>query len=261
MNTASTLADFQAELAGHLRAPRLRPRPHGLPQRPTRLYAELVGRNIGQLVAPCFPVSRAVLGARWDTLVRTFVREGRPQTPLFRDVPAAFVDWLLQGPAAARRLPPWLPALAHYEWAELAVDTHPADVPAPWSTHPSPGGPTHADLATGRPHTNPTALCLHYPWAVHRIGPEHRPRRPEPTWLLVYRDHRHAVRFEHLNAWSAQLFLELSEGRLSGDAACREVAADMGHADDPSWIQAGLDQLSPWRAQDILIGVHDEPHP
>lgn len=248
------LADFQAQLAAHLRAPRTQPRPTGLPARPTRLYAEMVARNIDALVWPCFPVSRALLGTRWATLVRAFVREGRPQTPLFREVPAALVDWLLQGPAIAARLPRWLPALMHYEWAELAADTHPAEVPMPDAAGPGP------DLIDGRPRTNPTALCLHYPWAVQRIGPDHRPRRPEATWLLVYRDHGHTVRFEALTAWSAQLFLKLAEGRLTGEAASQAAAADLGHAHDPSWIQAGLDQLAPWLAQDILIGVHDEPH-
>ena len=112
---------FQRDFAAHLRDPRRSARPQGLPVRRAGVYRELVFNNLCGVVDKCFPVCRAVLGeTRWRRLCRGFLRDGALHTPWFREIPQEFVRYLAASPVP--RLPRWLAELAHYEWAELAVD-------------------------------------------------------------------------------------------------------------------------------------------
>ena len=65
---------------------------------------------------------------RWRRLCRRFLRDGALHTPWFREIPQEFVRFLAALPAV--RLPRWLAELAHYEWAELAVDVMDAPLPS-----------------------------------------------------------------------------------------------------------------------------------
>lgn len=202
------------------------------------------------MLATCFPVAKAVLRSRWAPLVRAFVRESRCHSPLFRDVPEQFVAWLMQAaPAFARRrrLPPWLCELAHYEWVELALEVMPNTVPAGTAL------PASAEtLARQRFSPNPCALNLAYHWPVHRIGPAWRPRKPSPTFVLVYRDRDDRVRFMTLSAVSSRLLHWAGQEGMTGEQACRSVAEEMGLAATPSFIEEGLMQLRQWMDQGVI---------
>jgi hypothetical protein len=249
------LRAFQQTLGAHLRDPRRAPRPPGASARRVGLYGELVFNNLEGLLRPCFPVTHAVLGARWPRLVRQFCREGRCETPLFREVPGEFVRWLLATPDTDVRLPAWLRELAHHEWSELAVETAPFDEAPRWA-------PLHAAQDDERWHTqvprpNPALMNLHYQWPVHRIGPSLRPRRPSPTFMLVYRDREEAVRFAQLNAVSSRLLHIASASGLSARQACEAVAAELGQVGSPDLVAQGLAQLHTWRTHGVLWDSDD----
>ena len=194
---ALAFQDFQREFGRHLRDPHRAPRPAGLPARRVAAYNELLFNNICGFLDACFPVCRALLGeSRWRRLNRTFYRDWPLHTPWFREIPREFVRYLADAEIATAR-PRWLAELAHYEWAELAVDI--MDVPLP--EHDPTG-----DLMLGRPVLNPARLDLSYAWPVHCIGTDYRPRRPQATQLVVYRDADLAVQFTEINPVTGQAY-------------------------------------------------------
>src|SRR3546814_5838583 len=71
---------------------------------------------------------------------------------------------------------PWLRELAHYEWAELALQISEAtreDIAH--DARGDPGSSPGQALLAGCPLPSPLAWPLAYAWPVHRIGPDHQP--------------------------------------------------------------------------------------
>ncbi|RZL10426.1 MAG: DUF2063 domain-containing protein [Rubrivivax sp.] len=245
-----SLVDFQMSLGRHVRDPRRAVAPEGVSRRRLAVYDELVFNNLQGLLEPCFPVIRSVLGRRWTRLVRQFCREARCHTPLFREVPGEFLQWLLNADTCVS-LPPWARELAHYEWAELAVDTMAVEVT------PSEGAldlpPAH--LLASAVRVNPSLLNLHYQWPVQRIGPAHRPRKPQATSVLIYRDRHDEVRFMAVEPASARLLHLLSAGGTTLAQAADAVALELGRTSPAALHAAALDQCRQWLASDVILGV------
>ena len=236
---------FQQAFAKHLRDPQHAPRPAGVPARGMGVYRELVGNNLQGFVDSAFPVCRTILGeARWQRLGRRFLRDWPLRTPWFREIPREFVHFLVQTPGL--RLPRWLSELAHYEWVELAADI--ADAPTP--RHDAAG-----DLRHGTVVLNPVLFNLAYAWPVHRIGPDWRPRKAAATHLLVYRDADDIVRFSETNPVTARLLVLLAETPQSGEAACRQIAAELQHTEPARLVDFGIELLEDLRRQEIVLGT------
>ena len=235
---------FQKDFAAHLRDPQRRACPQGLPARRAGVYRELVFNNLCGVVDKCFPVCRAVLGeVRWRRLCRRFLRDGALHTPWFREIPQEFVRFLAALPAA--RLPRWLAELAHYEWAELAVDV----MNAPLPPH-DPAG----DLLAGQVVLNPALLNLAYAWPVQRIGPDYRPRQPQPTHLVVYRAADDNVRFCEINPVTARLLALLAATPTSGRDAIARIGVELNHPNPADLLDFGRQLLADLRQQGILLG-------
>ncbi len=238
---------YQYAFAAHIRNPAASPRPSGVPAARMRVYNELLFNNLEGFLLACFPVCRKLLGARaWKRLVRAFFAQHRCRTPLFRQIPEEFVQWL-SGAAVER--PDYLPHLAHYEWVELAVDTSTATSDA--HTFDPEG-----NLLGGRPVLDPAAMLVAYPYPVHRIGPRMRPSQPdeELTRILVFRDRDDRVRFVVLNPVTARLLALLSEGNLSGREALNAIAGELSHPDPGAVIAAGAQVLEDLRSQGAILG-------
>lgn len=236
---------FQHAMARHLRDPNHTPRPAGVPARRMAVYNALLFNNICGFLDSCFPVCRRLLGeVRWRRLNRAFYRDWPLHTPLQREIPREFTRYLAQ--RAGPRLPAWLPELAHYEWAELAVDLMEVTPPA----HDPRG-----DLLRAPVVLNPALMNLAYQWPVQRIGPDWRPRRPQPTQLLVWRDAADAVQFMQLNPVTARLLALLAAAPTTGEAACRRIAAELQHPDPELLLAHGAALLEQLRAQGILLGT------
>jgi len=236
---------FQFEFARHVRNPRGAARPAGVPARRMGLYNELLSNNIASSLDACFPVARALLGPRrWPRLVRAFFRDWRCRTPHYREIPREFVRYLTE---AASGLPPWLMELAHYEWAELAVDI--MDAP------PVPAHDPDGDLLDGHPVLSPALMNLAYAWSVHRIGPAYRPRRPAPTHLLVFRRADDTVGFMELNPVSARLVALLQEGAPTGRAAALRIAEELAHPHPETVVAGAAATLAELRAAGAIFGA------
>ena len=236
---------FQRALAQHLRDPHHTRRPAGVLAGRMAVYNELLFNNVCGFLDSCFPVCRELLGeARWRRLCRTFYRDWPSHTPWFREIPREFVRYL-QEAHIAQPLPRWLPDLARYEWAELAVDVMDVTLPA----HDPQG-----DLMAQPVCLNPVRIDVASPWPVHRIGPAWRPRRPEPAFLVVFRDAQHAVQFAEINAATARVLAWLDEG-LTGRQAFERLAREMQHPDPQALMGFGHALLVSLCEQGIVLGA------
>jgi hypothetical protein len=250
MNTPPALPEFQRyQLAftAHIRDPKAQPRPPGVAARRMKIYNELLYNNVEGFLLACFPVSRQVLGARkWMKLVRAFFSAHRSHTPYFRQIPDEFIQFLQNEHTLPEDYPPYLPALAHYEWIELvlSVSNRCADRAVD----------AEGDLLEGVPLLNPVLANLRYDWPVHRIAPR-RKIRPEETCLLVFRDANDQVQFSAINAFTARLLALLESGTLSGRTALQTIAAESRHPDPALILRAGAAMLQDLRSRGAILGV------
>lgn len=250
MNKPAALPEFQRyQLAftAHIRDPKVNPRPPGVEARRMKVYNELLFNNIEGFLLACFPVLRQVLGRRkWAKLVRAFFSTHRSRTPYFRQIPDEFIQFLQSEWTPPEGYPPFLLALAHYEWIELVLSV---------SNRSSDRAIDAAgNLMEGVPLLNPVLANLHYDWPVHRIAPR-RKVQPAETWLLVFRDADDRVQFSAINAFTARLLSLLEAGTLNGRAALRQIAEESRHPDPSLILQAGADLLSDLRARGAILGT------
>lgn len=248
-------SDYQAAFAARIRDPKQARRPPGAPAKRMRVYEELLFNNLESFLLACYPITRKILGARaWKQTVRRFFSEHRCHSPLFRDIPKAFLDWVETRHTSLFPARPFLAEFMHYEWLELSVSVTP-DEPDPAAVDPD------GDLLRGRPALHPTArvACYHYP--VHRIGPRFKPAAPdtEAHCYLLFRDASDDLRFMLLNPLSARLVTLLGKHQPSG----REALAHLAGQTDPNQyarlVQAGGDLLRELRDQGALLGTWREP--
>lgn len=236
---------FQREFGRHLRDPRHVRRPAGTPQRRVAVYAELVFNNLCGFLDSCFPVCREILGeARWRRLCRTFQRDWPMHTPWFREIPREFVCYVSEADIS-QPLPRWFSELAHYEWAELAVDI--LDVARPEAEFAG-------NLLDGIVVLNPALMNLAYDWPVQLIGPAFRPRKQQRTHMVVYRDADDAVRFSEVTPPTARLIDLFATEPLTGRQAILRLADEIGHPNPQQLLAFGIGQLDALRQQGIILG-------
>ncbi|MFY2764232.1 DNA-binding domain-containing protein [Arenimonas sp. MALMAid1274] len=251
MPAPETLRAQQFQLAAHIRDPGQAP-PPGIEDRRLAIYRDLFYNSLQGLLAGNFPVIRRLLGdTGWHRLVRDFYREFRCGTPLFPELPREFIQYLQQRAQAGRGDAPWLADLAHYEWAELAMDLLEAD---PAEERFDPDG----DLFEGVPLLSPLAWPLAYTWPVHRLSPDYQPAETPAvaTFLMVQRDAQHKVRFSELNALTFRLLQRLSdEPALRGREQLQALAMEAGAPDPDAFLAQGRVMLDQLRATHVILGT------
>lgn len=251
--------DFRAvqyAFAAHLRDPLAHPPPAGMDERRLGVYRDLFYTNIEGFLAGFFPVLRSLYeDGAWHAMVRDFYARHRARSPYFLDIAEEFLRYLEESRGEMPGDPPFLGELAHYEWMELALDVHTAELPAS-------GFDPQGDLLTGAPLLSPLAALASFRWPVHRISPENRPQAPSPVpvCLLVYRDRTDQVRFLELNPVAARLWTLLcGQPGMSGREAALAVAAGLGHAADSNAAEAVVagagELLALLRERDIVLGT------
>jgi hypothetical protein len=253
MNKPAALPEFQRyqfAFTAHIRDPQAHPRPAGVEARRMKVYNELLVNNIEGFLLACFPVLRQVLGARkWAKLVRAFFATHRSRTPYFRQIPDEFIQFLQNEWTPPDGYPPYLLALAHYEWIELVLSVSNRSADRAFDAA--------GDLTDGVPLLNPVLANLRYDWPVQRIAPR-RKVQPAETFLLVFRDAGDEVQFSEINAFTARLLALLEAGTLTGRSALQQIAAESRHPDPALVIQAGGALLDDLRARGAILGATDQ---
>ena len=237
-------------LAGWIREPAAHAPPPGIEQRRLDVYRKLFFNNVAGLLGGNFPVLRRIHGdERWQALVHAFYRDHGSRTPLFTELGREFLRYLEardEDPSM-----PWLRELAHYEWAELALQISEAtreDIP-----HEA-----HGDLLGGRPLPSPLAWPLAYTWPVHRIGPDHQPleQPAEPTLLLLRRESDGKVSFHVLSPLTFRLLQRLEQAPdLSGRQQLEALAVEAGAQDAEAFVRDGAAMLAQLRREGTLLGT------
>lgn len=234
--SGSALKASQLSMARYLRNPGQYPPPAGVESRRMKIYERLVYNNIEGFISGGFPVLRTLYeDDAWHLLVRAFVDQHSCHTPYFLEISQEFLQFLMEDYQVRDTDPPFLAELAHYEWAELALDISEEVLPDPQQTQ---------DILTDVVSLSPLAWSLCYRFPVHRIGPGFRPREaPEPTYLVVYRNRADQVGFIELNAATARL-LERVKNNTSDtvETLLVSLAAELGQPPEQI-LTHGSDQL------------------
>ena len=245
------LRAIQRTFAAHVRDPQRAPAPRDVEPRRMAIYAELCFNNIESLLAANFPVIRALHeDADWLALVRDFYANHRAATPLFTQIAREFVDHLEHRAGPDCGDAPFLPELARYEWAELALAIDEREIDA---VDCDPLG----DVLEGMPYVSPLARVLAFRFPVQRIGPDFRPGSapPSPTLLLLVRDRGNEVRFHEIDALTALLLERLATNGGSGRDCLAALLLELGREDDPDLYASGLGVLARLRERDALLGT------
>lgn len=246
MSQLPKFQSYQLAFADHIRSPKNTPAPENVSPRGMAVYSEIVFNNIESTVGACFPVLKTVLGeAVWLQLVSDFLRHHPCKSPIFREIPEAFLDFLNR----VDTLPPYAQNLAHYEWVELyvAYADEVADVSNIDST---------LDLLDGCLCFNPAMALLTYDYPVHQISQQCLPESPleEAVHFLVFRNAVDKVEFVELNAMTATLIADLQQGGLTTREALIGMASSL-EFDVDAFVEFGLQILNDLKAQGVILGV------
>lgn len=250
----SALRDYQNQFVRYLREPALAPPPTGVAVARIGVYARLLYHKIEDSLLACFPLTHEWLGPEpWSALVRGFIAQHRCVSPLYRQIPDEFIDYL-QNQRAEFNDPPRLVELAHYEWMELALSIA-ADGEEPGDFDPE------GDLLAGVPVFTPVVALLQYQYPVHRLGLNPTLGRgdtvpgADPFFILGFRDADDEVRFIEISAATARLIALLQDGKESGKAALTRLAEELRHPDNAGLVSFGMDILRNLRAQGAILGT------
>ena len=233
---------YQLAFTAHIRNPKANKAPAQVDAARMAVYREIVFTNILNSVSTCFPVCVQVLGQRdWEKLVRQFFAKYQAQTPIFREIPAQFLQFL----NTEKNLPIYFQQLAHYEWVELAVNSQPT-TPPKLSKIP--------DFLNEKPVLAPANKLLQYDYAVHKISARHKPKTNTKTQLLVFRNLENKVKFVELNSVTLQLLNLIEENNMTGKQALMWLAEELQHPDANAVIQFGLEILQDLAKQEAIVG-------
>jgi hypothetical protein len=237
---------YQLEFCAYLRDPSSQAMPTGTTARGMAVYEEIVFNNITQSISACFPVAQQVIGAQaWLALTRGFLSDYSASSPIFRDIPAEFLQFL----AAQDQLPPYLLSLCHYEWVELDVASMVESVYA----SPPRSSDGSNDILTAPIVFTAAMQLLHYDYAVHKISTSNENITVEATQLLVYRDAAYAVKFVELNAATYRLVALLQAAPICAKEALHQLAQELGQVPSENLMQFGRELLEDFSNKGIII--------
>jgi hypothetical protein len=245
---------LQQSLTEHIRNPATAPQPEDVEPRRINIYRELFFNNIEGFISGAFPILRSLYSSdNWLALVRDFMIHHQCSTPYFLEISQEFLLYLQQSRQPQNGDPAFMLELAHYEWAELALDVAEDDLDKLMIN-------AEGDLLQGLPVVSPLVWSLQYQFPVHLIGEGFQPESPpeETTFLLVYRDRQDVVGFMESNAVTARLLAILKEKlQPSGREALLMLSEELQHPEPQQLVQSGLDILQQLQVRDIVLGTEN----
>ena len=233
---------YQIAFTAHIRNPSANKKPAKVADARMAIYREIVFNNIFSSVSACFPVCKSIMGARaWRKLVRAFFANHQATTPIFREIPQQFLQFLDTRIDCAL----YFQSLAHYEWVELAVASVQTD-PIKLSRK--------TDLLNENPMLAPAHMLLSYDYAVQSISKRHLPKNAEQTYLLVFRNVENKVKFIELNPITFQLLNLIQTNELTGKQALTKLAEVIAQQNIDAIITFGAEILADLANQQAIIG-------
>ena len=233
---------YQVAFTAHIRDPNSNKKPAHVQDTRMSIYREIVFNNTFSTASACFPVCKSIMGARaWRKLVRAFFANHQATTPIFREIPQQFLQFI----NTRIDCPVYFQSLAHYEWVELAV--------ASLQTEPMRLS-KKTDLLNEKPILASAHMLLSYDYAVQSISKRHLPKGAEQTYLLVFRNAEHKVKFIELNPITFQLLNLIQTNELTGKQALTKLAQEIAQPDVDVIITFGAEILTDLANQQAIIG-------
>lgn len=243
MSDLPKFQQYQLAFTAHIRQPALNSKPSKVQNARMAVYRNAIFNNFLSIVSACFPVAQQVMGVRaWKNLVRRFVAEHATKTPIFKEIPYEFVQYL----ATLNDVPPYLQALTHYEWVELEVANQPLD-----DAEVLPKVEANLNLLDEIPQFAAQQL-LAYDYPVHQISKKQIPDTSTPTFLLVYRNQNFEIKFIALNPVTYRLLTLLKEQPRTGRQALIVLAQELEQPPD-TIVEFGAGILHELAEQQVFI--------
>jgi uncharacterized protein len=239
---------YQQQFTAHIRNPAAHKKPAGVNAVRMATYTNVVFNNIFESVSVCFPVCQAAIGKRvWKQLIRDFVKSYPAQSPIFREIPQQFLQFLNAQTNQSTYLakPAFLTQLAHYEWVELAVSALKTET---FKLSKK------TDLLHEKPVLAPAHRLLEYDFAVHKISRRKLPKISEKTYFLVFRNVDFEVKFIELNPITFQLLKLIDQKNMTGELALTALAQAIQHPNAEAMIQFGVEILADLAKQQAIVG-------
>jgi len=249
-----TVAALQKRFSDHIRDPDRNPAPEGIEDRRMAIYRRLFFNNLSSLFGKNFATARKIIpDPEWNELIRAFMVEHRPTTPLFPEIGREFVRFLLEHPEHYQQQWPWLAELCHWQFQLTSVRNDEAD---PASVAADPKG----DLMTGHPVVNPTLRMAQYQWPVHTIRVDRLPESEQPGVLAAFRRPDDTLGRMKINVMTARLIELLQENADCNGHDCLELLArEAGQTDPASLATYGQQLLGSLRDNKLVLGTTQVP--
>lgn len=195
------MTDFttvQRDFVAHIRDPENQAFNYDIEDRRMGVYRDLFFNNICGFIDTGFPVLKSLYTEdAWRQLSRDFFVQHACRSPFFVDISKEFVEFLSNEYEPKETDPPFLAALAHYEWVELDVSIRKGNAPLSESSQLS------SEAVIG---VSDVASLVSYEFPVHQISPDFQPQEPsESVFLIVYRTRDDRVEFTLINQVTAFL--------------------------------------------------------
>lgn len=205
--------------------------PENIPSQRMQVYQDNFFAGINEILSNCFPILHTILvPSLWRRLVADFYANYPLETPLFYEIPATFLSYLVQA-ADKSTTPTFLIELAHYEWMELAIEYMQGTAPI-LNTET-------IDFENSLLTTSELAEVVAYHFPVHQICKHFMPilPGPSPTYLCIYRNADDEVKFIELNVASTRLLQQLKQRQQSGTEVMTAIAQEIQQTDINAFIE------------------------
>jgi len=237
---------YQIAFTAHIRDPKRHPKPAKVKNNRMAVYREIVFNNVFGSVSACYPVCQNVLGKRkWQQLCRIFFAQHQATSPLFREIPEIFLNFLNTHDLAHLKLPAFIYQLAHYEWAELAVSN---------ITENTYCLSESVDLLEEKPILTSAHMLLEYDYPVHMISKRIQPTEQTKTYILMFRNSAFKVNFIELNAITFELLRQIINNRITGRQTLLDIADTIQHPQPELVLQFGQTILEDLLKQGAILG-------
>ncbi|MGB0514798.1 MAG: DNA-binding domain-containing protein, partial [Wenzhouxiangellaceae bacterium] len=222
----------------------------GIEERRLAIYRRLFFNNLSSLFGKNFAIARRIVpDSRWDEIIRAFMVEHRPTTPLFPEIGREFIRFLSEHPEHYIDDWPWLAELCHWQFQATSVRNDEAD-PAAVPADPS------ADPLRHPPVVNPTLRMAQYRWPVHRIRADRLPEAEQSVVLAIWRCRDDRLGRMQINPVTALLLQMLQENPgLNGLDALKSLAGEIQHPDPDAMLEHGAKLLGNLCERQALLGA------
>lgn len=242
----SSFQHTQRVFTEYIRNPQQSPLPTSTDARRMGIYCDLVFNTIANLIAGVFPVLRSLLSQEeWQQLLRQFIKEHPCHTPYFLEVSEEFLLYLRHAGSLQERFP-FVLALSHYEWIELALDVSETELP--------PRAELAENILNHCFYLSPLAVALEYQYPVHTISVNNVPLQQELTCLVVYRDREDRVQFMHVTPLALRLIYSIQDNPgVALKFLWDKLSPDTPSVQPDHWHSLAISLVKDLCARDVLF--------